>query len=69
MTRQKRGRSVSSKDKSPRERKIVNGQNDLVENINTHEEIHDIISEEDEIPKDENEISINYVATEKIELN
>ena len=53
MTRQKRGRSVSSKDKSPRERKIVNGQNDLVENINTHEEIHDIISEEDEIPKDE----------------
>ena len=68
-TRQKRGRPVGSKDKNPRKRKINDNKKDLVGDVNIHEETLDMtnntISEEGEIPKDNNEISINYVMTGK----
>ena len=51
---------MSFKDKNHHKRKINNSKKDLVENVKIYEE-----TLEGEISKDNNEISINYVMTEK----
>ena len=67
MFRQKRGRSIGSKDKNPRKRKVVNSRNDLIDNRNIQEEVLDITygKNVEETQVDNNEISINYIMTRK----
>ena len=67
MLRQKRGRPIGSKDKNHQKIKVINSQNDLIDNRNIQEEVLDITHGKniEETQVDNNEISINYIMTRK----